>query len=356
MQEELGSVHSWSSGPDAKKKRPDRFAEKLTPYLQELATISPAVRTMYVFDPVHEDVPADRSRDLFFEKALTRVKGLVQKYRGRALLLLSYTCAANCRFCERQDRVGVGLDSDGRLLPEEIRRAIDYVAGESSIREIIFSGGDPLTHPQGLLLACQLLASVSHVKVLRIHTRFPMQFPDRVDVDLLSEAIRDHATFYFSLHIDHPDELTAKTANVIQRIRSLGYIMLCQSVFLKGVNDDPNVLADLFLQLHELGVRPYYIYHCQPIPTTMRFVMALEDEVRIMTTLRERLSGLAFPQHVLELQHTTGKLIVPTGHWQADLSKVRDFVGRLHDVEDRAMRVQSLPTVDDREKGVIGNL
>lgn len=332
---------------------PDRFAEKITPHLLELAQVSDAVRTMYLFDSAHENVPIDRDRDLFFEKALTRTKGLVQKYRGRALLLLSYTCAANCRFCERQDRVGVGLDNEGRLTPDEIRRAVEYIAGEPTLREIIFSGGDPLTHPHGLLQTCRLLAEVPHVKVLRIHTRFPVQMPDRVDVDMLADTIRGHETFYFSVHIDHPDELTPSTEAVLRRIRSLGFIMLCQSVFLRGVNDDPDVLSALYTRLHELGIRPYYIYHCQPIPTTMRFVMSLEDEVRIMTVLRERLSGLAFPQHVLELQHTTGKLIVPTAHWRTDLSQVTDFVGRAHDVEDRAMRVQEVPSRDDLTHGVI---
>jgi lysine 2,3-aminomutase len=331
----------------------DRFAEKVTPHLLDLAQTSAAVRTMYLFDPAHENLPIDRDRDLFFEKALTRTKGLVQKYRGRALFLLSYTCAANCRFCERQDRVGVGLDTEGRLSSDEIRRAVEYIAGEPTLREVVFSGGDPLTHPLGLLETCRALAAVPHVKVLRIHTRFPVQMPDRVDVDLLSDAIRDHETFYFSVHIDHPDELTPTTEAVLRRIRRLGYVMLCQSVFLRGVNDDPDVLAALFTRLHELGIRPYYIYHCQPIPTTMRFVMSLEDEVRIMTVLRERLSGLAFPQHVLELQHTTGKLIVPTAHWRTDLSQVTDFVGRVHEVADRAMRVQDLPSHDDLTHGVI---
>ena len=152
----------------------DRFEEKLTSHLRELVTLSPAIRTMYVFDPQHENMPPDRDRDLFFEKFLTRSKGLVQKYRGRALFLISYTCAANCRFCERQDRVGVGLDAEGRLSDEDISQALAHVVGQPSLREIIFSGGDPLTHPSGLRLACRLLAEVSHVKVLRIHTRFPV--------------------------------------------------------------------------------------------------------------------------------------------------------------------------------------
>jgi lysine 2,3-aminomutase len=255
-------------------------------------------------------------------------------------MLLSYTCAANCRYCERQDRVGVGLDSEGRLNDDEIRAVSAALLERPQINEVILSGGDPLTHPKGLDLATELLGANPAIKVLRIHTRFPVQMPAKVDFDLLERIVGRAETFYFSLHIDHPDELTEDVEDVITRIRRLGYVMLCQSVFLRGINDSVETLERLFVRLFELGVRPYYIYHCQPIPTTMRFVMALEEEVAIMSTLRERISGLAFPQHVLELQHTSGKVIVPTNHWISDLSQVRDFTGNVQVVSERAMVVQ----------------
>lgn len=319
----------------------DRFAEKTTPYLRGLIGDSDALRTIYVFDPKFEDVPANPEADLFFEKRLTTTKGLVHKYQGRALFLLTYTCAAHCRYCERQDRVGLGLDAEGRVADEDIDHAAQYLEAHPDVTEVIFSGGDPLTHPRGLEYASRLFAATSSVRVLRIHTRFPMQMPDKVDYDMLSRIVALPDSYYLSLHVDHPDELTPPIQDMIRRLRALGYILLSQSVFLAGVNDSVDVLAKLFTRLAELGVRPYYIYHCQPIPTTMRFVMSLEDEVAIMSVLRERLSGLAFPQHVLELQHTTGKVLVPTNHWRVDLGTVRDFNGDWLSVSDRAMKVQS---------------
>ena len=310
----------------------DRFAEKTTAHLRDLAMQSPAVRQMYFFDAEHENVPANRDADLFLEKQLTRTKGLVYKYPGRVIVLLSYTCAANCRYCERQDRVGVGLDAEGRLTEPEIRNAVKFVAEHDEITEVIFSGGDPLTHPQGLRLASQLMAEIPHVRILRLHTRYPLQLPDKVDFHLLSEIASLSPTFYLSLHVDHPDELTPETEATIERIRRLGVIMLCQSVFLKGINDDVEVLASLFARLAELGVRPYYLYHCHPIATTMQFVMPLEDEIALMSRLRERLSGIACPQHIFEMRHTTGKLVVPSDHWNVDLENVRDFVGGEYNV------------------------
>lgn len=305
----------------------DRFQEKVTPYLKELAKESDAVREMYFFDPENEDIPADTSRDILLEKELTKTKGLVHKFKTRVLFLISYTCAANCRFCERQDRVGVGLDKFGRLKDDDIKNAVDYISNHPEINEVIFSGGDPLTHPKGLMFACKLIKKVKNVKIVRIHTKFPVQYPEKVNMDLLREISELFPVAYFSIHINHPDELNEKTIPVLNKIRKLGYIMLSQSVFLKRINDEFEILDKLFTRLSELGVRPYYIYHCQSIPTTSKFVMTLEDEVKIMTRLRESLSGVAFPQHVIDIQETTGKVIVPTNHWTFLGDMVKDYKG-----------------------------
>lgn len=308
----------------------DRFAEKTTPHLLELAETSQAIRDMYLFDPETEDLPAQPDADLFLEKQLTRTKGLIYKYPGRVLVLLSYTCAANCRYCERQDRVGVGLDQEGRLTDSEIDEAVEFVRQRPEITEVIFSGGDPMTHPAGLRRAANAMAEIDHVQTLRIHTRFPLQLPEKVDFGLLEELAELRPIFYLSLHVDHPDELTPTTERVIGRIRKLGFVLLCQSVFLRGVNDDLETLSRMFTRLSQLGVRPYYLYHCHPIPTTMRFVVPIEDEIKLMSRLRERLSGIACPQHIFEIRQTTGKLLVPTDHWDVELQRVRDHLGNEH--------------------------
>lgn len=320
----------------------DRFAEKTTEHLRRLADVSPAVAKMYRYDAEQETLPADRHADHFLEKQLTTAKGVVYKYPGRVLVLLSYTCAANCRYCERQDRVGVGLDEEGRLKPAEIEQAVKFVADRPEITEVIFSGGDPLTHPQGLRAAATAMSALPHVRILRIHTRYPLQLPGKVDFSLLEELAALPVTFYMSLHVDHPDELTPDTEAVIQRIRRLGFILLCQSVFLKGVNDQAATLERLFVRLAELGVRPYYIYHCHPIASCMHFVMDLDDEVAIMSKLRERLSGVACPQHIFEIRETTGKLVVPSSHWDVDWRHVRDYVGNTHDLQRAAMQVDGV--------------
>jgi lysine 2,3-aminomutase len=312
----------------------ERFEEKTTSYLRELATRSVAVRDMYFYNPEYENIPIDTTRDILLEKANTKVKGLVHKFRSRAFILLSYTCAANCRFCERQDRVGVGLDKQGLLRESDIRDAIAYIEADKGINEVIFSGGDPLTNPKGLEFACNLLESVNHVKIIRIHTKLPMQYPEKVDVGLIERIANLSKTVYVSVHVNHPDELNEVTIPLMKRIRRAGAIMLSQSVFLKGVNDKVDVLHSLFTTLSEIGVRPYYIYHCSKIPTTGRFVMAIEDEIRIMTDLRERLSGIAYPTHAIDLMGAIGKAIIPTNHWDFNPAIVRDYMGRQITLDD----------------------
>ena len=309
-------------------KSSDRFAEKTTLNIRQLSQSSPAVRSMYFFDPEHEDVPADTGRDLLNEKVNSPLFGTVRKFPRRLLVLLSYTCAANCRYCERQDRVGVGLDSLGRLSKIQIDDIVRYVAADESISEVIASGGDPLVHPKGLEQLFTSLSDIEHVKVLRIHTRFPLQSPGQVNRDLMRRLAATKSVVYLSLHVDHPDELTDEVIALIGELRSYGFILISQSVFLKGVNDSADVLERMFNRLFESAVRPYYIYHCQRIPTTGRFEMDLEDEVSIMSQLRERLSGLAYPQHVLDLPGARGKVVVPTHFWNFDLSQTRDFDGQ----------------------------
>lgn len=312
----------------------NRFAEKVSPYLMQLSKKSEAIKKMYLFDPQNEDVPIDRDRDILNEKTAAPVFGTVKKYDGQLLVLLSYTCASNCRYCERQDRVGVGLDSHGRLTPDKIEAIVDYIQNDKSLYEVIASGGDPLTSPLGLRQLFESLAKVDHVKVLRIHTRFPMQLPHKVDLDLMRDLAKAKDTVYLSLHIDHPDEIQPETEKLIREFRSMGYVLLCQSVFLKGVNDDTETLKRMYLRLFELGVRPYYIYHGQEIPSTKHFVMRLEDEMSIMTALRNELSGLAFPQHVIDIPNASGKVVVPSHHWRADTSVVTDFEGKRMNTRD----------------------
>jgi lysine 2,3-aminomutase len=306
----------------------NRFEEKMTQYLRELAEYSQPIRDMYFFNSEYENIPVDMSRDILLEKKYSPIKGLVHKFGNRVAVFLSYTCAANCRYCERQDRVGVGLDTEGRLKSTDIDVMLKYISSHTELNEVIFSGGDPLTNPLGLLYFCQQLERIEHIKIIRIHTRMPLQLPSKVDWELLQKIVQTKEVCYFSIHVNHSDELNEITIPILKRIRKMGYIMLSQSVFLKGINDSVDILKNLFTLLSENGIRPYYIYHCQTIPTTRRFVMSIADEVKIMTELRNVLSGIAYPDHVIDLQNAVGKIIIPSLHWGGNYANVTDYLGK----------------------------
>lgn len=303
------------------------FAQKTTRYLDGLMETSPAIRAMYQRNPELENPYANVDVDLLNEKKSSPVAGAVKKYEGQLLVLLSYTCAANCRYCERQDRVGVGLDVDGWLRDKQIKDIISYIKNQPDLYEIIASGGDPLMNPRGLRQLFSELRTIEHIKVARIHTRLPLQNPGKINWALMEELVTTTDAVYLSLHIDHPDELTPEVINIINRLRKTGYILITQTVFLKSINDNKEILKKLFTSLFELGVRPYYIYHGQEVYSTKSFVMSIEDEVKIMTELRNEVSGLAFPQHVIDVPKGTGKVVIPGNHWNFNSKVVRDFTG-----------------------------
>ena len=310
---------------EKKPQNIDRFREKTTSFIRQLAESSKPIADMYFYDPVNENIPVNLKRDILLEKVNSPLKGLVHKFTNSIAIFLSFTCAANCRYCERQDRIGVGLDKQGLLKESEIDNIITYIKQNTNISEVVLSGGDPLMNPKGLEYFCKQIELISNIKTVRIHTKVPIQAPDLVNMEMLSRIVNTKNAFYFSVHINHPDELNFEVIEILNRIRRLGFLMLSQSVFLKGINDSSDILFSLFTGLSEIGVRPYYIYHCQAIPTTKKFVMDLKDEIEIMTELRKRLSGIAFPSHVIDLQNAVGKITVPTNHWNFDFSFVRDF-------------------------------
>jgi lysine 2,3-aminomutase len=312
----------------------DMFAGKTTAYLNALMSRSAAIAAIYGVGDDDRTHPVPRDGNIMGEVTYTPHKGIIQKYPGRAVLMLTYTCAAHCRYCQRQDRVGRGFDAEGRLSRDEIMSAVDWIGSRPGIREVILTGGDPLTYPGGLMFASELLAATSNVQVVRIHTRFPLQYPTKIDFEVMRTLGQLSKPCFVGLHVDHPDELTLEAIEAIQKLRRCGLILRSQTVFLKGVNDSVEALDKLFWSLYGLGVVPEYIYHCVNVESAERFVMKLSDEVRIMSELRQRLSGNAYPHHILNIPGAFGKIPLPVNAWDVDLSSMRDFDGIVHSLSE----------------------
>lgn len=284
--------------------------EKVTPFLRRLSGI-PALRNQYYMSA--EESGAGDYNDPLMEDAHEVVKGLVHKYRNRALIKVSYQCAAHCRFCTRIRQIG---NPAGTLEQHDMQPILDYLRSHPEIDDVILSGGDPLYTPALTGMLLDGLRKIDSVKVLRIGTRLPFQLPgaftSRALLELLEQVdeLGRKMPFYLLVHIAHPDELTPESLAVLKQLRKLKVTLLSQTVFLKGINDDFETLYSLFRKLYHLGVIPYYLYHCDAVKGLEHFRGDMAAEKLIAERLRAELSGIGCPLFVEDVENGYGKMPV----------------------------------------------
>jgi len=306
------------------------LVNKVTPHLRKLAKENEAIKKQFF------DLPLENNKFICptFEDPLEEdkyevTKGLIHKYPGRVLALLTMTCAAYCRFCTRQRRVSDIMK--GITNHKDINAMVDYVKSHPDIKEVIFSGGDPLVVPEKLVYALEEFSKLPQIKIIRIGTRMPVSDPENVPLKELIETIKKiNQPVYILVHFEHPAEIVPETIKIIKEFKRVGCSIFSQTVFLKGVNDDYNVLYELFNRLFEIGVVPYYIYHCDLVRGAERFICDFEKEVEIMTELRKNLSGLACPLYVIDAPQGSGKIPVPLNFWSFKKNRYKDFNGKVH--------------------------
>lgn len=235
------------------------------------------------------------------------VKGVVHRYPDRVLLKPAHTCAVYCRFCFRREMVGPGSET---LTAEELEAAYDYIRKTKTIWEVIVTGGDPFVmSPRRLVEIMEALGAMPHVKVIRFHTRVPVAAPDLVS-ERLVEALTSEKAVYVAIHVNHARELTHKARLAIARLSRAGIPLLSQSVLLKGVNDNPKALEDLFRALVEARVKPYYLHQLDLAPGTSHFRVDLEEGRKLVKDMRGRVSGLCQPDYVIDIPGGFGKIPV----------------------------------------------
>jgi lysine 2,3-aminomutase len=232
---------------------------------------------------------------------------VVRRYPNRALLFPTLRCPMFCRYCFRK----VLLNDDPAIsLRHDIDDALDWLAGQPEVHEVILSGGDPLMLSDdnlGALLG--RLRAIPHVRRLRIHTRVPSTLPMRITPELGALLAR-HRPLAVVAHFNHPRELTAEATTALAELADAAVPVLDQSVLLRGVNDDETVLAELFEGLMDRNVRPYYLHHPDVVCGTSHFRVPLDRGLELYRSLRGRLSGLHLPQYVMEIPGGGGKVPV----------------------------------------------
>lgn len=244
--------------------------------------------------------------DLHAEKA----PGLLQKYSGRALFVLTGVCAIHCRYCFRRhfpyDEGPSGFDA--------WQPAFEAIAADPTIEEAILSGGDPLTRTDAWLARfVRQLETIPHLRRLRIHTRLPIVLPDRVDDDLLGWLEKTRLTPIVVVHANHPNELDAECADSLRRLARTNSVLLNQSVLLRGVNDSAPILAELSRRLLDCRVTPYYLHQLDRVHGAAHFEVPEPEGRAIVAELRRILPGYAVPRYVREMEGADSKVDIPIG-------------------------------------------
>lgn len=319
----------------------ERYAVAISPAIAGL--IDPndpddPIARQFVPDAAELTLLPEERDDPIGDKPHSPVTGIVHRYPDRVLLKAVHVCPVYCRFCFRREMVGPqGL---GTLTPAELDAAIAYIAAHEEIWEVILTGGDPLIlSPRRLGELMERLKPIPHVKIVRFHTRVPVVEPARIDADLIAALKASGKATYVALHANHPRELTDEARTASARLIDAGIVMVSQSVLLRGVNDDAEVLASLMRAFVETRIKPYYLHHPDLAPGTSHFRLTIEEGQALVAALRGRVSGLCQPTYILDIPGGHGKAVISAASIAAEgggCYTVTDFRGGEHSYPPKA--------------------
>ncbi len=269
-------------------------------YVDKIQKGNPKDPLLLQIFPVQQELEYKQgySRDPLAEAQSLFQPGLLQKYDGRALLLVTPACTINCRYCFRRH---YPYDDKGHFWTQ-INNNIQLINQDDSINEVILSGGDPLSLSNERLAALfHSLEAIPHLKRIRIHSRFPVVEPNRIDDEFLEILASSHLQIIMVLHINHTQEIGTDSKVSLEKLHNQKTILLNQSVLLRGVNDDVDILRQLSEILIENHIIPYYLHMLDRVQGSAHFEVSDEDAVQIHQQLRGVLSGYMLPQLVREI-------------------------------------------------------
>ncbi len=290
--------------------RSHHFRVDITPYFASLIDpddpncpirrqVIPTSKELIAFDGMFADS--------LNEDAHSPVPGLVHRYPDRVLMLVTTQCASYCRYCTRSRLVG---DASAQFSRHDYDRQIDYIARTPQIRDVLLSGGDPLTLPPRMLGdILRRLRAIEHVEIIRIGSRVPVFMPQRITQELV-DILRQFHPLWMNLHFNHAKELTPEVAEAVARLADAGIPLGAQTVLLAGVNDSVDVMKELMHKLVRNRVRPYYLYQCDLVEGAGHFRTTVSKGIEIIEGLRGHTSGYAIPTFVVDAPGGGGKIPV----------------------------------------------
>lgn len=291
------------------KEKGDAVYKQCVPSIQELKD------SFGEEDPLHEEPEHSVRKNV--------PSLLTHRYPDRVLFRISNLCTMYCRFCTRKRKVG---DLDKQPTWDEISEALEYIKNHPEVRDVILSGGDPFmlddTQLEKVLSSVYEIISKRENGIIRIGTRVPCALPQRITPQLC-DMLKKYHPLYINTHFNHPDEITPESRKACGMLADAGIPIGCQTVLLKGVNDDPQIMKELMLGLVNMRVRPYYIYQADPVKGTNHFRTKVEKGLEIYRALRGFISGLCIPTFVIDAPGGGGKIpILPEYVQSIDGDKV----------------------------------
>jgi lysine 2,3-aminomutase len=283
----------------------------------------------YLFTPGEADDPLGEDHD-------TVVPGLVHRYPDRVLFLVTGTCSTYCRYCTRSRMVG-NPGGEYEFSPRQWEQALAYLEAHTEVRDVLLSGGDPLTLGDDRLdWLLGRLRAMKHIEFLRIGTKMPAVTPQRV-TKALTRILKRHHPLWMSLHFTHPAELTPETGEALARLADAGIPLGSQTVLLKGINDDAATMTALMHGLLRNRVKPYYLYMCDPIRGSAHFRTSVDKGLEIISALRGHTTGYATPIFCIDAPGGGGKIQLapdPVMGRDGDFLLLRNFEGKVYRYPD----------------------
>lgn len=289
-----------------------KFRMAITPYYASLMNAenkNDPIRLQAVPSIKETYYCGDDLTDPLNEEADSPVPHIVHRYPDRVLLLVTYVCSMYCRHCTRRRTVG---EEDRIISGKDLKAALSYIRSHKEIRDVLISGGDPLVMDTRRLEAIiSQLREIPHVDIIRIGTRVPVVMPMRITEELL-DMLKKYQPLWINTHFNHPREITPDSERACKAIVDAGIPLGNQSVLLKGINDNADVMKELLLKLVHMRVRPYYLYQCDLSQGISHFRTDVDTGIDIMHELTGNISGYAVPKYVIDAPKGGGK--IPIGY------------------------------------------
>lgn len=320
----------------------ERYPMRVPPYYLSLIN--------HVGDPIWKQAVPDQLEvqdvvclaDPLEEENQSPVPNLVHRYPDRVLFLVSSECAMYCRFCTRKRKVG---GEDMRITGETISAGIDYIGQHPEIRDVIISGGDPLLLSDDRLDSIlRRLRLIPHVEIIRIGTRVPVVLPMRITSNLV-RVLRKYHPLFLNTHFNHPNEITEQSAKACGRLADAGIPLGNQTVLMRGINDEPQVMKRLMQKLLTIRVRPYYIYQADLVQGTDHFRTSVEEGLEVIRSLRGHTTGMAVPAYVIDAPGGGGKIPLLPDYLQSLGQEVllKNYQGELYSYHNAMARPEPEP-------------